>query len=249
MDHNVPTGDRSLPVANELSAKQMEALAKNTTESLVTLFDLYDPNQGIVHIIGPELGLTVPGITLACGDSHTTTHGAFGALAFPIGSTEVEHVFATQSLWVKKPKLMDVKIEGDLLEGVSSKDIILWIIRKIGTGGGIGYAMEYTGDAVRELSVEGRMTVTNMSVEAGARTAIIAPDEKVYRYIKGAPYSPRDSDWEDAMSYWKSLSTDPGSRYDTTLEFDVSSRTPGHVGNESGNDCGCHGTDSKSDRF
>jgi len=226
MDHNVPTGDRSLPVQDEMSARQMQALARNAAEFGFPLFDYYSPFQGIVHIIGPELGLTIPGITIVCGDSHTATHGAFGALALGIGTSEGEHVFATQSLWLKRPKEMEIRLSGQLPEGLSSKDIILWVIRKVGTGGMIGHVAEFTGETVKQLSVEERMTLTNMSIEGGARTAIISPDEKVYDYIRGTPYAPPAQEWDEATSYWESLKTDLGARYDKTLSFDVSGLEP-----------------------
>ena len=226
MDHNVPTGDRSLPVEDELSANQMRALARNAKEFGFMLFDYFSPYQGIVHIIGPELGLTLPGITLVCGDSHTATHGAFGALAFGIGTSEVEHVFATQTLWVKKPKKMEIRLEGSLPENVSAKDIILWIIRNIGTGGAIGHVVEYTGEIVKNMSVEERMTLCNMAIEGGARTAIISPDEKVYNYLHNAPMAPHGEEWEKAVREWEKLKTDPGARYDKSVEFNISSLEP-----------------------
>lgn len=226
MDHNVPTGDRALPVADEMSAAQMRALARNASEFGITLFDYYSPWQGIVHIIAPELGLTLPGITLVCGDSHTCTHGAFGALALGIGTSEGEHVLATQSLWLKKPRQMEIRLEGQLSRGVMSKDVILYIIRTIGTGGAIGHAIEYTGETVRQLSIEERMTLCNMAVEAGGRTAIIAPDQKTFNYLKGAPYAPSGEEWEEALKFWESLMTDPSARYDRQHVFDVSRLEP-----------------------
>src|SRR5438132_1203321 len=185
MDHNVPTGDRSLPVRDEMSSKQMKALTGNATQFGLTLFDYFSPYQGISHVIGPELGLTIPGITLTCGDSHTSTHGALGALALGIGSSEGEHVFATQSIWIKKPREMAITLRGRLRKGVTSKDVILSVIRRIGTGGAIGNVVEFVGEATSNFSVEERLTITNMAIEGGARTAIISPDEKVYEYIKG----------------------------------------------------------------
>ena len=179
MDHNVPTGDRSLPVRDEMSSKQMKALTGNATQFGLTLFDYFSPYQGISHVIGPELGLTIPGITLTCGDSHTSTHGALGALALGIGSSEGEHVFATQSIWIKKPREMAITLRGRLRKGVTSKDVILSVIRRIGTGGAIGNVVEFVGEATSNFSVEERLTITNMAIEGGARTAIISPDEKV----------------------------------------------------------------------
>ncbi|BAJ50465.1 3-isopropylmalate/(R)-2-methylmalate dehydratase large subunit [Candidatus Caldarchaeum subterraneum] len=226
MDHNVPTGDRLEPVRDPMSAAQMQALSRNAREFGITLFDYFSPFQGIVHVIGPELGFTIPGITLVCGDSHTSTHGAFGALAFGIGTSEGEHVFATQTLWLKKPKQMNIRLMGKLGENVTAKDVILYIIRKLGTGGCIGHVVEFTGDYVRSIGVEERMTLTNMSIEGGARTAIIEPDEKVFNFLKDAPYSPKGREWDEAMEYWRTLKTDPGAKYDTVHEFDVSRIEP-----------------------
>ncbi|MEM3096688.1 MAG: 3-isopropylmalate dehydratase large subunit [Nitrososphaerota archaeon] len=226
MDHNVPTGDRSEPVRDEMSAAQMAALSRNARDFNIRLFDYYSPFQGIVHIIGPELGLTLPGITLVCGDSHTSTHGAFGALALGIGTSEGEHVLATQSLWVKKPKQMEIRLEGVLQEGVSAKDVILYIIRRLGTGGCIGHVVEYTGGLVKELSMEERMTLTNMSIEGGARTAIISPDEKTFNYLVDAPYSPKGEEWEEALDYWRALYTDPGASFDKSYFLDVTQLEP-----------------------
>ncbi|HIQ30399.1 MAG TPA: 3-isopropylmalate dehydratase large subunit [Candidatus Caldiarchaeum subterraneum] len=226
MDHNVPTAERTKPVDDELSAAQMKALAKNAREFGIMLFDYYSPWQGIVHIIGPELGLTLPGITLVCGDSHTATHGAFGALALGIGTSEGEHVFATQTLWLKKPKQMEIKLMGRLPERVSAKDIILWIIRNMGTGGAIGHAVEYTGEVVENLSIEERMTLCNMAIEGGARTAITAPDEKVFNYLKDRPFAPSGEEWDDALKYWKTLRTDNNAKYDKSVTFDVSKLEP-----------------------
>lgn len=226
MDHNVPTTDRALPVTDELSAAQMRALAKNAAEQGITLFDYHSPWQGIVHVIGPELGLTLPGITLVCGDSHTSTHGALGALAFGIGTSEGEHVLATQTIWLKKPKKMEIRLEGELQKGVSAKDVILYVIRHLGTGGMIGHIVEFTGELTRRLSVESRMTLCNMSIEGGARTAIIEPDEKVLRYLRGAPYAPDGEEWEEAVRQWNSLKTDPNAEYDASYFFDASKIEP-----------------------
>ncbi|MCS7125480.1 MAG: 3-isopropylmalate dehydratase large subunit [Aigarchaeota archaeon] len=226
MDHNVPTSDRLKPIIDETSAKQIAALEKNSKEFSITLFDLYSPYQGIVHVIGPELGLTIPGITLVCGDSHTSTHGALGALAFGIGTSEVEHVFATQTLWLKKPKKMLIKLEGKLDEVVTAKDAVLWIIRNIGVGGGIGYILEYDGRVVREMDVEARMTLCNMAIEAGARTAIISPDEKVFNYVKGRPYAPAEEEWDEALRSWKELVSDPDAQYHKTITFSLDKLEP-----------------------
>jgi len=226
MDHNVPTGDRTEPVRDEMSAAQMAALSRNAREFGIRLFDYFSPYQGIVHVIGPELGLTLPGITLVCGDSHTSTHGAFGVLAFGIGTSEGEHVLATQSLWLKKPKQMKIELTGRLSPGLTAKDVILYIIRRLGTGGCIGHIVEFTGPTVREMSCEERMTLTNMSIEGGARTAIIEPDEKVYDYLRDAPFSPKGVEWDEAVKYWETLKTDPNARYDTAYRFDVTDLEP-----------------------
>lgn len=226
MDHNVPTSDRLKPIQDEMSAKQIEALERNAKEFGITLFDLYSPFQGIVHVIGPELGLTIPGITLVCGDSHTSTHGALGALAFGIGTSEGEHVFATQTLWLKKPKKMLISLEGTLGNNVTAKDVVLWIIRNIGTGGGIGYIVEYGGPVVREMNVEERMTLCNMIIEGGARTAIIPPDDKVFNYVKGRPYAPSDDEWDQALEYWKSIVSDSDAEYHKTIRFSLDKLEP-----------------------
>ncbi len=226
MDHNVPTTDRSLPIADDISRRQMETLAKNCEEFGVTLYDLHSTRQGIVHVIGPELGLTQPGMTIVCGDSHTSTHGAFGALAFGIGTSEVEHVLATQCLPQSRPKTMEIRVNGALGPGVTAKDIILAIIGKIGTDGATGYVVEYTGDAIRALSMEGRMTICNMSIEAGARAGMIAPDETTFAYLKGRPHAPQDAAWDDAVAAWKHLATDPGATFDTLVEIDGSALAP-----------------------
>jgi 3-isopropylmalate/(R)-2-methylmalate dehydratase large subunit len=217
MDHNVPTTDRSLPIADPISKLQMETLTQNCAEFGVTLYDLHSKRQGIVHVIGPELGLTQPGLTIVCGDSHTSTHGAFGALAFGIGTSEVEHVLATQTLPQSRPKTMEIRVDGTLGTGVTAKDVILAIIGKIGTDGATGYAVEYTGEVIRGLSMEGRMTVCNMSIEAGARAGMIAPDEKTFAYLKDRPYAPKGAEWEEAVANWSQLPSDPGATYDTTV--------------------------------
>lgn len=224
MDHNVPTTDRALPIEDEISAKQMDTLSRNCKEFGVTLFDLKSPEQGIVHVIGPELGLTLPGFTLVCGDSHTSTHGAFGALAFGIGTSEVEHVLATQCLLQDRPKTFLIDVNGPRPYGVEAKDIILSIIGRIGTGGGVGSVIEYAGDTIRSLSMEERMTVCNMSIEGGARAGMIAPDEKTFEYLRGRKYAPKDFD--AAVARWKKLPTDPGATFDRTLKVDAATLTP-----------------------
>ena len=228
MDHNVPTTDRSLPILDQISARQMQALRQNCEDFGVTVFDIHDPRQGIVHIIGPELGLTQPGMTIVCGDSHTSTHGAFGALAFGIGTSEVEHVLATQTLPQTRPKTMEIRVEGDgpLPTGVTSKDIILAIIGKIGTAGATGHVIEYTGAPIRALSMEGRMTICNMSIEAGARAGMIAPDETTFAYLKGKQHAPSGADWQTAVDYWKTLPTDAGATYDTTVVLTADDLVP-----------------------
>src|ERR1700754_2203756 len=208
VDHNVPTTDRSLPIADAVAANQIDALRKNCREFGVELFDIHSPEQGIVHVIGPELGLTQPGMTIVCGDSHTSTHGAFGSLAFGIGTSEVEHVLATQCLPQNKPRTMNVRTSGVLPEGVTAKDLALGFIGKIGTDGATGYTIEYAGDAVRALSMEGRMTLCNMSIEAGARAGMIAPDETTFAYLKGRRFAPSGEEWEKAVSYWRTLQSD-----------------------------------------
>ena len=226
MDHNVPTDSKVNPTIDELSKKQMDALWENSKTFSVPLLDFYSPYQGIIHVVGPELGFSLPGLTIAAGDSHTSTHGALGSLAFGIGTSEVEHVFVTQTLWIKKPKQFRIEINGKINKGVSAKDVALYIIGKIGTGGAIGHIIEYSGDAVSDMEVEGRMTLCNMSIEAGARTAIVAPDEKTFSYVKGTPLAPKGSEWEEAVKYWKSLKSDPNAKYDKELEIDAGSIKP-----------------------
>jgi 3-isopropylmalate/(R)-2-methylmalate dehydratase large subunit len=226
VDHNVPTTDRSLPIADATAATQVETLRRNCKEFGIQLFDIHSPEQGIVHVIGPELGLTQPGMTIVCGDSHTSTHGAFGALAFGIGTSEVEHVLATQCLPQNKPLTMKVATLGSLPEGVTAKDLALGIIAKIGTDGATGYAIEYAGDAVRALSMEGRMTLCNMSIEAGARAGMIAPDETTFAYLKGRRFAPAGDTWEKALSYWQTFSTDDDAVFDRTVEIDASRLEP-----------------------
>ncbi len=211
-DHNVPTSDRSLPIADPISRKQIETLRENCKQFGVTLFDIGDVRQGIVHVIGPENGYTQPGMTIVCGDSHTATHGAFGALAFGIGTSEVEHVLATQTLRQFKPKTFELRVDGELARGVTAKDMILYLIGQIGTAGGTGYVLEYTGDCVRALTMEERMTVCNMSIEAGARAGMIAPDQITFDYLCGRPEVP--TDFPSAVARWKELPTDPGAKYD-----------------------------------
>jgi 3-isopropylmalate/(R)-2-methylmalate dehydratase large subunit len=226
VDHNVPTTDRSLPIADAVAANQVEALRRNCKEFGIQLFDIHSPEQGIVHVIGPELGLSRPGMTIVCGDSHTSTHGAFGALAFGIGTSEVEHVLATQCLPQNKPLAMRVQSVGALPEGVTAKDLALGIIGKIGTDGATGFAIEYAGEAVRALSMEGRMTLCNMSIEAGARAGMIAPDETTFAYLKGRRFSPADDAWEKAVNYWKTLKSDDDAVFDRVVEIDASRLEP-----------------------
>lgn len=223
VDHNVPTTDRNLPIADATAANQVETLRRNCHDFGIQLFDIHSPEQGIVHVIGPELGLTRPGLTIVCGDSHTSTHGAFGALAFGIGTSEVEHVLATQCLPQNKPLTMKVETCGALPEGVTAKDLALGIIGKIGTDGATGYVIEYAGDAVRSLTMEGRMTLCNMSIEAGARAGMIAPDETTFAYLQGRRFSP-DSD--EAVEYWKTLHSDDDARFDRVVEIDASQLEP-----------------------
>jgi 3-isopropylmalate/(R)-2-methylmalate dehydratase large subunit len=225
-DHNVPTKDIFSPVADPISAKQLEALAKNCAEYDITVYPMGSPNQGIVHVIGPEQGFTLPGMTIVCGDSHTATHGAFGALAFGIGTSEVEHVLATQTLPQTRPKKMAVRVNGQLPLGVTAKDVILAIIGKIGTGGGIGYVIEYQGDVIRNLSMEGRMTICNMSIEAGARAGMVAPDETTFAYLEGRPHAPSGKLFEEAVEDWRSLASDPDAVFDKVVEIDASTLTP-----------------------
>ena len=225
-DHNVPTTDRSAGIADEESRIQVEALANNAAEFGVPYFAMEDIRQGIVHVIGPEQGCTQPGMTIVCGDSHTATHGAFGALAFGIGTSEVEHVLATQTLIQKPAKNMRITVDGDLAPGVTAKDIILAIIGKIGTAGGTGHVIEFAGSAIRGLSMEGRMTICNMAIEGGARAGMIAPDEKTFAYLQGRPMAPQGEMWDKAVSYWRSLPSDDGARYDTEVTLPASEIAP-----------------------
>ena len=226
VDHNVPTWDRALPITDEISLKQIQALVRNCEEFGLTLYDMNSPGQGIVHVIGPEQGYTQPGKTIVCGDSHTSTHGAFGALAMPIGTTQVEQVLATQCLVQVKPRTMEVRVNGSLPIGVTAKDLILGIIGQIGVGGGIGHVIEYTGEAVRSLSMEGRMTICNMSIEGGARAGLIAPDQTTFEYMRGRPQVPQGDAFEAAVEQWRSLATDPDATYDTLVEIEASALSP-----------------------
>ncbi|WP_309114071.1 3-isopropylmalate dehydratase large subunit [Saccharothrix sp.] len=225
-DHNVPTVDIELPIADPVSRTQVETLRKNCAEFGVRLHPMGDAEQGIVHVVGPQLGLTQPGMTVVCGDSHTSTHGAFGALAFGIGTSEVEHVMATQTLPLKPFKTMAINVEGTLKPGVTAKDVILAVIAKIGTGGGQGYVLEYRGSAIEALSMEARMTVCNMSIEAGARAGMIAPDQTTFDYLKGRPHAPSGADWDAAVEYWKSLRTDDDATFDAEVHLNADDLTP-----------------------
>lgn len=226
MDHSIPTTDPSIPISDPQAAAQIAQMTANCKQFGIPLHDMHSPTRGIVHVIGPELGLTQPGMTIVCGDSHTATHGAFGALAFGIGTSEVEHVLATQTLLQSKPKTMNVKVEGTLRQGVTGKDIILALIAKIGTGGGTGHVIEYTGSAIRALDMEARMTVCNMSIEGGARAGLIAPDDTTFAYLAGRRYAPQGAAWDAALAKWKTLPSDPGAHYDTVVELDANSLAP-----------------------
>jgi 3-isopropylmalate/(R)-2-methylmalate dehydratase large subunit len=225
-DHNVPTTDRSRGIEEAESRFQVETLERNVKEFGIPYFGMNDIRQGIVHIIGPEQGMTQPGMTIVCGDSHTATHGAFGALAFGIGTSEVEHVLATQTLIQRRAKNMLVQVDGDLPFGITAKDLILGIIGHIGTAGGTGHVIEYAGSAIRKLSMEGRMTICNMSIEGGARAGLVAPDETTYEYLKGRPMAPKGAAWEQALAFWKTLPSDPGARYDTVVTLDAAKIAP-----------------------
>ncbi len=227
-DHNVPTKDQHLPIKEALSRHQVETLRKNCKEFGVELYDLGHPYQGIVHIIGPELGLTLPGMTIVCGDSHTSTHGAFGNVAFGIGTSEVEQVLATQCILQSKPKTMKIEINGKLGKGVVSKDIILYIISKISASGATGYFVEYAGDAIRSLSMEARMTICNMSIEMGARGGLIAPDDITFNYIRGRKFAPQGNAFDEAVERWKKLASDPGAKYDAVLTFQAEDIAPSY---------------------
>ncbi len=226
VDHNIPTEPRGTPILDPIAAKQIAALQQNCKDFGVPLFDMDSPDQGIVHVIGPELGLTQPGKTIVCGDSHTSTHGAFGALAFGIGTSEVEHVLATQCLPQRKPRTMLICVSGMLGNGVAAKDLALGVIGQIGTDGAAGYVIEYAGEAVRALSMEGRMTLCNMSIEAGARAAMVAPDETTFAYLKGRRFAPRDAEWDKAVACWRGLASDAGARYDKVLDIDAAQLAP-----------------------
>jgi 3-isopropylmalate/(R)-2-methylmalate dehydratase large subunit len=226
VDHNIPTEPRGTPITDEIAKRQIEALQKNCRDFGVHLFDMDSPDQGIVHVIGPELGYTQPGMTIVCGDSHTSTHGAFGALAFGIGTSEVEHVLATQCLPQRKPKTMLIQVKGKLPEGVTAKDLVLGILGKIGTDGATGHVIEYAGEVMRALSMEGRMTVCNMSIEAGARAGMIAPDETTFAYMKGRPFAPSGTDWDAAVTRWQQLTSDPGAKYDRVVEINAAELAP-----------------------
>ena len=226
VDHNVPTTDRSLPIVDDLARTQIQTLRQNADEFGITLHDIDSPHQGIVHVMGPEMGFTQPGMTIVCGDSHTSTHGAFGALAFGIGTSHVEHVLATQCLPMSRPKSMEIRVNGDLPHGVTAKDLILAIINQIGVGGGTGHVIEYTGEAVRALSMEGRMTVCNMSIEAGAQAGMIAPDEETVRYLRGRPEVPQGNAFDEAAAQWAKTRTDAGAVFDETVEIEARSLEP-----------------------
>jgi len=226
MDHNVPTTDRSLPIEDPISAKQIDTLRNNCKDFGVKLFDLNNPNQGIVHVIGPELGITQPGMIIVCGDSHTSTHGAFGSLAFGIGTSEVEHVLATQCLWQDRPAVFEVRVDGSRTSGVTAKDIILSIIGRIGTAGATGTVVEYRGEAIKSLTMEERMTVCNMSIEAGARAGMISPDEKTFEYLKDRPYMPKGQELNIKLDSWKTLATERDAQFDRSISLDASKMAP-----------------------
>jgi 3-isopropylmalate/(R)-2-methylmalate dehydratase large subunit len=225
-DHSIPTHPRSLPIADPMAAAQVDQLTRNTQEFGIPLHGLGSPGQGIVHVIGPQLGLTQPGMTIVCGDSHTATHGAFGALAFGIGTSEVEMVLATQTLLQREPKTYEVRVDGRLAPGVSAKDIILALIARIGIGGGTGHVFEYTGEAIRALTMEQRMTICNMSIEGGARAGLVAPDETTFVYVEGRPHAPQGADWDAAVAAWRTLPTDDGATYDRSITIDASALEP-----------------------
>jgi 3-isopropylmalate/(R)-2-methylmalate dehydratase large subunit len=226
VDHNVPTEPRGSPITDPIAARQIEALQNNCREFGIQLFDINSPDQGIVHVIGPELGLSLPGMTIVCGDSHTSTHGAFGSLAFGIGTSEVEHVLATQCLPQRRPKTMKIEVQGPLPQGVTAKDLALGVIGKIGTDGATGHVIEYVGDVVRNLSMEGRMTLCNMSIEAGARAAMIAPDDTTFAYIQRRRFAPKGDNWNKAVAHWRTLASDEGAAYDQTIEVDAAGLAP-----------------------
>lgn len=226
LDHSIPTKDRNLPIKDPIARKQVEVMIENCKENGLELYDMQSPNNGIIHVVVPEHGFVHPGMTAVCGDSHTATHGAFGALAFGIGTSEVEHVLATQTLRQKKSKTMQVRVEGELSEYCTAKDIALAIIGHIGTAGGTGYVIEYAGDAIKNLSMEGRMSLCNMAIESGARAGLVAPDEKTIEYIKGKEYAPKGDDWERAVDYWYSIRTDEGAKFHTVITIDANDIAP-----------------------
>ena len=226
VDHNVPTWERSKPTTDPIAQKQIEAMQRNAKEFGIDFYDIHDPGQGIVHIIGPQMGYTQPGMTIVCGDSHTSTHGAFGAIAMAIGTTQVEHVLATQCLVQAKLNTMEIRVDGELPLGVTAKDVILGIIGRIGIDGARGYAVEYTGNAIRSLSMEGRMTVCNMSIEAGARVGMVAPDDTTFKYLDGRSHAPQGKDFEKALEGWQQLPTDEGAAYDKTVKIDAGTLEP-----------------------
>ena len=226
VDHDVPTWERNLPTTDPIAKQQLEALSKNVEDFNITFYDINSPGQGIVHVIGPEQGYTQPGKTIVCGDSHTSTHGAFGALAFGIGTTEVEHVMATQCIWQQRPRTMEIRVNGKLPQGVTAKDIILGIIGHIGVSGATGHVIEYTGEAIRSLSMEGRLTICNMSIEAGARAGMIAPDDTTFDYMQGRPQVPQGAEFDEAVERWRGLATDPGASFDKVVEIDASALEP-----------------------
>ena len=226
VDHNIPTTDRSVPIQDPISKKQIDALSKNCTDFGITCFNINSPNQGIIHVIGPELGITLPGMTIVAGDSHTSTHGAFGSLALGIGTSEVEHVLATQCLWLEKPKSLEVHVDGAPPRGVTAKDIILTIIGRLGSAGGTGSVIEYSGNAITSLSMEERMTICNMTIEGGARAGMIAPDETTFRYIQGRRYAPKGKLLVEAEEYWRGLKTDADATFDRKVELNASKMTP-----------------------
>jgi len=225
-DHNVPTTSRALPILDPMSRAQLDALTENCRDFGVEMFSIDAPEQGIVHVIGPEQGFTLPGVTMVCGDSHTATHGAFGALAFGIGTSEVEHVFATQTLLLRRSKAMEVRVTGSLGFSISAKDVAMAVVGRLGTGGGTGYVLEYTGEVIEALSMEGRMTVCNMAIEAGARAGLVAPDQKTFDYVIGKPRAPKGAELEAALAYWRSLPTDAGAVYDASVTIDGSRIAP-----------------------
>ncbi len=226
LDHNVPTTPRTEPITDPISKAQVEAMERNCREHGIRLEGMLSQRQGIVHIIGPELGLTQPGLLIVCGDSHTATHGALGALAIGVGTSEVEHVLASQVLPQRRPKTMEIRVDGELPLGTTAKDLILGVIRRTGVGGGIGHIVEYTGSTIRGLSMEGRMTVCNMTIEGGARAGMIAPDEKTFAYLEGRPYAPKGKAWDAAVAYWKTLPTDPGAAYGARVQLDAAALEP-----------------------